>query len=178
MDFNKLKDLIAEKHLTAAELKKREEIAKAMEKEHPGIGSTKTGMAKKMAIATAAAKRVAEEIEHLDEVSAYDQVVTYYRHLGLDPYKIRGAVGAQLRAKIKASPGFRAWLKLRNPMESAEFLESTNSLLEVIKSAKKDLITKSKGVDVTFYGYPDKNAKPSDSDKSEVKTDTNFINPN
>lgn len=47
-----------EKKLTPAELKKREEIAKAMERENPGMD-----MGKKMAIATAAAKRVAEETE-------------------------------------------------------------------------------------------------------------------
>ena len=44
-----------EKTLTPAEKKKREEIAKAMERENPGMD-----MSKKMAIATAAAKRVAE----------------------------------------------------------------------------------------------------------------------
>ena len=44
-----------EKKLTPAELKKREEIAQAMEKENPGMN-----MGKKMAIATATAKRVAE----------------------------------------------------------------------------------------------------------------------
>jgi hypothetical protein len=175
MDFKTLKTLIAEKHLTAAELKKREEIVRAMEKEHPGMDSTAAGMAKKMAIATAVAKRVAEESEQLDEVSVYNQVVTYYRHLGLDPYKLRGAVGSQLRARIKASPGFKAWLKVRNPMES---VEAHNSLLEIIKSAKKDTASKGKGVDVTFYGYPDKNNIPSDSDKIEAKTDDNFINPN
>jgi len=47
---------IDEKKLTPAELKKREEIAKAMERENPGMD-----MSRKMAIATAAAKRVAEE---------------------------------------------------------------------------------------------------------------------
>jgi hypothetical protein len=47
-----------EKKLTPAELKKREEIAKAMERENPGMD-----MSKKMAIATAAAKRVAEDVD-------------------------------------------------------------------------------------------------------------------
>ena len=42
-----------ERKLTAAELKKREEIAKAMERDNPGMD-----MSKKMAIATATAKRV------------------------------------------------------------------------------------------------------------------------
>jgi hypothetical protein len=46
-----------EKHLTSAELNKREEIAKAMEKKNPGMP-----MSKKMAIATAAAKKVSEEV--------------------------------------------------------------------------------------------------------------------
>ena len=50
---------IEEKTLTAAELKKREEIAKAIERDDPGMD-----MSKKMAIATAAAKRVAESDAH------------------------------------------------------------------------------------------------------------------
>jgi hypothetical protein len=50
-----------EKKLTKAELKKREEIATAMERDNPGMD-----MGKKMAIATAQAKKVAEEAE-LDE---------------------------------------------------------------------------------------------------------------
>ena len=47
---------LREKTLTPAEKKKREEIAKAMEKDNPDMP-----MDKKMAIATATAKRVAEE---------------------------------------------------------------------------------------------------------------------
>jgi hypothetical protein len=46
---------IDEKHLTPAERKKREEIAQAMERKNPGMD-----MGKKMAIATAQAKKVAE----------------------------------------------------------------------------------------------------------------------
>ena len=49
---------LREKALTAAEKKKREEIAKAMERDNPDMP-----MDKKMAIATATAKRVAEEVE-------------------------------------------------------------------------------------------------------------------
>jgi len=47
---------VAEKKLTPAEMKKREEIAKAMERDNPDMD-----MGKKMAIATATAKRVAED---------------------------------------------------------------------------------------------------------------------
>jgi len=50
------KSFLEEKTLTPAEKKKREEIAKAMERENPGMP-----MAKKMAIATATAKKVAED---------------------------------------------------------------------------------------------------------------------
>jgi hypothetical protein len=50
---------IREKTLTPAELKKREEIAKAMERDNPRMD-----MGKKMAIATATAKRVAEAVDY------------------------------------------------------------------------------------------------------------------
>lgn len=53
---------IAEKKLTPAEMKKREDVAKAIERDQP-----KMAMDKKMAIATATAKRVAEENNYLDE---------------------------------------------------------------------------------------------------------------
>jgi len=49
------RNIIGEKTLTPAEIEKREEIAKSMERDNPGMP-----MDKKMAIATAAAKRVAE----------------------------------------------------------------------------------------------------------------------
>jgi len=49
---------VDEKKLTSAEMKKREEVAKAIERENPNMP-----MAKKMAIATATAKKVAEERE-------------------------------------------------------------------------------------------------------------------
>lgn len=55
---------LREKTLTKAELKKREEVAKAIERENPNMP-----MAKKMAIATATAKKVAEEAEQIDEIS-------------------------------------------------------------------------------------------------------------
>lgn len=55
-------EAIAEKKLTPAEMKKREEVAKAIERDEP-----KMAMDKKMAIATATAKRVAEENNYLDE---------------------------------------------------------------------------------------------------------------
>ena len=63
--------VLGEKKLTDAELKKREEIAKAMERDNPGMD-----MGKKMAIATAQAKKVAEEVEQIDELSN-DKLTAY-----------------------------------------------------------------------------------------------------
>lgn len=53
---------LEEKTLTSAELKKREEIAQAMERENPGMDKSK-----KMAIATAQAKKVVEEVGQVEE---------------------------------------------------------------------------------------------------------------
>ena len=57
-------DNLNEKKLTPAEMKKREEVAKAIKRENPNMP-----MAKKMAIATATAKKVAEDVEEIDELS-------------------------------------------------------------------------------------------------------------
>lgn len=55
---------LREKKLTPNELKKREDIAKAIERDDPGIDRSK-----KMAIATAQAKKVAEDAESVNELS-------------------------------------------------------------------------------------------------------------
>ena len=66
-----------EKTLTPAEMKKREEVAKAIERENP-----KMPMSKKMAIATATAKKVAEEVEQLSEDEELTQLLnTIYENL-------------------------------------------------------------------------------------------------
>lgn len=56
--FKQFKNIITEKTLTPAEMKKRDEIAKAMEKTNPDMP-----MGMKMAIATKSAKRVAEAMQ-------------------------------------------------------------------------------------------------------------------
>lgn len=61
--FKSFKANLEEKKLTPAEMKKREEVAKAIERENPNMP-----MGMKMAIATKTAKRVAEE-EELDEAA-------------------------------------------------------------------------------------------------------------
>jgi len=61
------KEEVDEKTLTKAELKKREEIAKAMERDNPGMP-----MDKKMAIATAQAKKVAESTGETNMSNEWD----------------------------------------------------------------------------------------------------------
>jgi hypothetical protein len=56
-------------------MKKREEVAKAIERENPGMDKSK-----KMAIATATAKRVAEEVEQIEEgEEAHAQFEKYHK---------------------------------------------------------------------------------------------------
>lgn len=116
-------------------------------------------------------ENLSETFVQLDEISNYNLVVTYYRHLGLDPYKLRGVVGSKLRAQIKQSPGFHAWLKA-NHYENVS-VEDKPTLIETLKSAKN-----SKKVQVTFFGYPDKNSKPSDTVQDETGTNFNYLTPN
>jgi hypothetical protein len=68
-------DSIDEKTLTPAEMKKREEVAKAIKRENPNMP-----MSKKMAIATATAKKVAEETEELIEGEVAAKQFQYYHN--------------------------------------------------------------------------------------------------
>jgi hypothetical protein len=117
-----------------------------------------------------------EELDQIDEISNYDQVVTYYRHLKLDPYKLRGIAGAKLRARIKNSPAFKAWLQLK--AHNVESVESNlkKTLIETIKDAKKQKTGKTSKV--TFYGYPNKNATTSNTDLEQAHTPNNYLDHN
>lgn len=70
-----LKQILGEKTLTPNEMKKREEIAQAIERDNPDMP-----MGKKMAIATSKAKQVAEETDMFDcfAESVRDQVKEVY----------------------------------------------------------------------------------------------------
>jgi len=68
-------DILDEKTLTPAEMRKREEVAKAIERENP-----KMPMGKKMAIATATAKKVAEETEDLMEGEVASKQFQHYHN--------------------------------------------------------------------------------------------------
>jgi hypothetical protein len=76
---------IVEKHLTPNELKKREEIAGAMERRNPGMDKSK-----KMAIATSVAKRVAEGMEFIEgfDESLRDQATEVFNAIGEDSQRV------------------------------------------------------------------------------------------
>lgn len=71
VSFRQVKKL-SERHMSPGEIKKKEKIAKAIEREHPEMP-----VAKKIAIATARA--MGEEAENLDE-NAQDQYDLYHKH--------------------------------------------------------------------------------------------------
>ena len=75
--FKQFRSSIGEKTLTAAEMKKREEVAKAIEREKPNMP-----MGMKMAIATNTAKRVAEEHNYYSLVhKATNKVLSTHKDL-------------------------------------------------------------------------------------------------
>lgn len=101
---------LREKKLTPAEKKKREEIAKAMEKDNPDMP-----MDKKMAIATATAKRVAEGYKSPAEAQAIadgKKAARKGKKYSDNPHK-------------KGTPEFTAWSKGHNmARESVEVTEA------------------------------------------------------
>lgn len=77
INFLNFRASLEEKTLTPAELKKREEVAKAIKREHPNMP-----MGMKMAIATKTAKRVAEETKHYSLVhKATNKVLSTHKDL-------------------------------------------------------------------------------------------------
>lgn len=104
-----LKQVLGEKTLTPAEKSKREDVAKAIERENPGMDKSK-----KMAIATSTAKRVAESMEEfqehfeqLDEAARHEQYTTY--HSGVKDMLKK--LGAQVDAHKEAAMSPTEWNK-------------------------------------------------------------------
>jgi preprotein translocase subunit YajC len=96
---------VMEKTLTPAELKKREEVAKAMERENPDMP-----MDKKMAIATATAKRVAEENDQVDESR---QASTTMKH-------IKNPTAGEKKAAKDIKPGIAGYRDRIAMLKSAQ----------------------------------------------------------
>lgn len=123
---------IMEKKLTPAELKKREEVAQAMERENPGMD-----MSKKMAIATATAKKVAEEVveEAMDHSKMTDAELK--KHINT---RMKNAVAHNLSPKASATlNAAQAELKRRKATQVAEDTEQIDEKLT--DDAKKKINT-------------------------------------
>lgn len=108
---------IEEKKLTPAEMKKREEVAKAIERENP-----KMPMAKKMAIATATAKKVAEEAESIDELSR--ETVGRY---SMKAKSIADNEGGKDRTKGRELAGRKRWGGTMSGVEKAKVMATEES---------------------------------------------------
>lgn len=141
MDYKKL---IEEKKLTRAELKKREEVAQAIEKDDPDMP-----MDKKMAIATATAKKVAEETEleefveqpegeAIEELSK-DTLKSYANKVAIDSQKHKMDPTKRDPKKASKSVGWFA-KALKKVEEEAEAIEelSSEKLGEYKKKASAD----------------------------------------
>lgn len=154
--FKKFRKKMNEKTLTPAEKKKREEIAKSMERDNPGMP-----MAKKMAIATATAKRVAEDWvcgkcncdpcacgEEIIEVSR-EKLFNYMHKSAADVPKARGdarrqdkRIGGQKMAddKVRAAQGKRDAAHIKVPATEETIQEiSIDKLSRYGKAAAKDI---------------------------------------
>ncbi len=94
--FKHFRTSLIEKTLTPAEKKKREEVAKAIERENPGMP-----MGMKMAIATKTAKRVAEEIEQIDELDK--STLASYAKKATKDARIQQSIGKDFEASANKS---------------------------------------------------------------------------
>jgi hypothetical protein len=105
-----LVQILGEKHLTPAEKKKREDIAQAMERDNPGMDKSK-----KMAIATAQAKKVAEEV--LDErvkTTHEDPLVTVHDKDGLHTHANLSVANNIFGTKVKHTDVHAGKTKAKN----------------------------------------------------------------
>ena len=160
-----LSQILGEKKLTPAEMKKREEVAQAIHRENPGMA-----MGKKMAIATATAKKVAEETEQIDElkkstVKSYMNKKVDQIHKDADlqyPFKPKPITKKEVEKNTKDLMRGHARLSGVKPTsEEVEHLEegevATSQYHHYHQEAKKMLEKISKGLDTHSKNVTNKN---------------------
>lgn len=111
---------VNEKTLTMAELKKRKEIADAIKREHPEYDD-----AKKMAIATAQAKKVAEEVEEEQVNDILEAVLAEQEHQDVE------AIATMLEAIYESLEDDESRDQFIEMLESDEHFEQ---LLEMVQN--------------------------------------------
>lgn len=134
-----------EKTLTSAEMKKREEIVKALKRK--GMEKSKA-----YAIATATAKKVAEEAEQIDEISKKTAISAYAGKVARDEYSSGGDFGDKIHTMITKKWGKKAG-------QDAEAHASSQTMGRGGKSLKTDPLsyaTKSSSMRTTKSGVLNK----------------------
>lgn len=113
---------LREKTLTAAEKKKREEVAKAIERENPNMP-----MDKKMAIATATAKKVAEQSDSLDEVSQATKDRYFQKSVRAHGHLNAVRKDAESRGDTELAKKMRHKMKMRNQGQARALGQTKNN---------------------------------------------------
>ena len=157
--FFAFRDQLAEKHLTPAEMKKREEIAKAMDRENPSMP-----MGKKMAIATATAKKVAEQVDQIDELSK-DTIKSYMDRV-TDP-KIaskRGSTQTGVPKSVKSIGGMTKAIR-------KVYVDKANEEVDQIDELKRSTLAsyaKKATDDVSYHSFSAGTLSATDPDRLKV----------
>lgn len=113
---------LREKKLTPNELKKREDIAKAIERDNPGIDKSK-----KMAIATAQAKKVAEDAEPVNEISQKTKDAYFRKSVGDHQHANAVRKDAMSRGDDALALKMKARMKKRNQGQSRALGQTKDS---------------------------------------------------
>jgi hypothetical protein len=142
--------IIGEKHLTPAEMKKREQIAKSMGRDNPNMD-----MGKKMAIATATAKKIAEAAlnEAIGDHAALAKYADEHGRLDTDDLHTAakhmkdhnmGALRRHLqdmdtdpRDKVLEYVKKKHYAKLGYTAEETEYVDEASSAMQSLASKKK-----------------------------------------
>jgi len=119
---------VNEKRLTMKELKKREEVAQAIERDNPGMD-----MSKKMAIATSTAKKVAEATEEEYDTPQFDNIleaVHYHQQQEQDEAELIEAYSSVLESVYDGLEDEAAKQEFLQMLESDEAFDQLMDLVE------------------------------------------------
>jgi hypothetical protein len=170
--FQQLRSSLEEKTLTPAEKTKREEIAKAMERENPGMP-----MAKKMAIATAQAKKVTEAKDSRE----YD----YEGDMSKSQLRSIIANAQTVHDMLEDNTNMAEWVQSKITLAAdyistvADYMQSEVNEAVTVKKADYSwgkMMTVHHGSDTSYPLHPEHQqaiAKLGDGEKTSFKDETN-----
>lgn len=118
-------DIVYERSLTDKEKNKREEIAKAIERDNPTMDKSK-----KMAIATAQAKKVAESLEQIDEAGTAHPLPGHDYHKKTD---------AELHFIARDAKEAEDAMSGHNPKAANKYADQKNDAVTVLHFRKKGM---------------------------------------